>query len=68
MPAVCLPGELPYFAVEVPNPATLQKIEGLFRKASQDRTKAVELKQELDRLGVFKQYEDQFLDLFRHGG
>jgi uncharacterized protein len=27
--------------------------------------KAFELKQELDRLGVFKEYEDRFLDLFR---
>jgi hypothetical protein len=24
-----------------------------------------ELKQELDRLGVFKEYEDRFLDLFK---
>ena len=49
-------------------PGVRQRIEALFDKARQDRAKAVELKQELDRLGVFKQYEDQFLDLFRHGG
>jgi uncharacterized protein len=51
-----------------PDPVTLRKIEALFRKATQDRTKAVELKQELDRLGLFKQYEDRFLDLFHQAG
>lgn len=44
---------------------TLRRIERLFERASQDRSKALELKQELDRLGVFSQYEDRFLDLFR---
>jgi hypothetical protein len=33
--------------------------------AAKDRSKAFELKQELDRLGVFKEYEDRFLDLFK---
>ena len=42
-----------------------RRIEGLFAKASQDRAKALELKQELDRLGVFSRYEDRFLDLFK---
>jgi hypothetical protein len=37
----------------------------LFNQANQDRSKAFELKQELDRLGVFKDYEDRFLDLFK---
>ena len=32
---------------------------------ARDRAKAIELKQELDRLGVFKDYEDRFLDLFK---
>jgi uncharacterized protein len=41
------------------------KIEDLFAQANKDRTKAFELKQELDRLGVFKEYEDRFLDLFK---
>jgi proteasome assembly chaperone (PAC2) family protein len=41
------------------------KIEELFSQASKDRSKAFELKQELDRLGVFKEYEDRFLDLFK---
>jgi hypothetical protein len=44
---------------------TRQKLEGLFEAARRDRGRAVELKKELDRLGVFRQYEDRFLDLFR---
>lgn len=40
-------------------------IEALFEKARQDRAKAFELKTELDRLRVFKFYEDRFLDLFK---
>lgn len=40
-------------------------IDELFDAASHDRSRAGELKQELDRLGVFKDYEDRFLDLFR---
>ncbi len=42
-------------------------IESLFRSAEADRQQASELKSELDRLGVFKRYEDRFLDLFRPG-
>ena len=42
-----------------------QHIENLFREASEDRSKAYELKNELDRLDVFKDYEDRFLDLFK---
>jgi len=42
-----------------------QRIEQLFKAAGQDRDKAFELKAELDRLGVFDQYEDRFLDLFK---
>jgi proteasome assembly chaperone (PAC2) family protein len=45
--------------------ANRQRIEGLFARAEKDRAKAFELKQELDRLGVFKDYEDRFLDLFK---
>lgn len=44
----------------------VSRIEELFAKAAEDRSKAFELKQELDRLGLFKQYEDRFLDLFKH--
>jgi proteasome assembly chaperone (PAC2) family protein len=42
-----------------------QQIDRLFQQAVKDRSKAFELKQELDRLGVFKEYEDRFLDLFK---
>jgi proteasome assembly chaperone (PAC2) family protein len=42
------------------------RIEELFSRAAGDRSKAFELKRELDRLGLFKQYEDRFLDLFSH--
>jgi proteasome assembly chaperone (PAC2) family protein len=45
--------------------ADKQRIEQLFGEALKDRSKAFELKQELDRLGVFKEHEDRFLDLFR---
>jgi proteasome assembly chaperone (PAC2) family protein len=41
------------------------RIEELFDRAEKDRSKAFELKQELDRLGLFKEYEDRFLDLFK---
>jgi proteasome assembly chaperone (PAC2) family protein len=42
-----------------------QRIETLFELARRDRSRAYELKQELDRLGVFADYEDRFLDLFK---
>jgi proteasome assembly chaperone (PAC2) family protein len=41
------------------------RIEELFAEAARDRSKAFELKRELDRLGLFKEYEDRFLDLFK---
>ncbi|MEJ5277173.1 MAG: hypothetical protein WHU94_14785, partial [Thermogemmata sp.] len=47
------------------SPADQQHIEQLFTEAAADRSKAFELKRELDRLGVFKDYEDRFLDLFK---
>jgi hypothetical protein len=46
-------------------PADQDRIEELFTQAERDRSKAFELKQELDRLGVFKENEDRFLDLFK---
>jgi proteasome assembly chaperone (PAC2) family protein len=46
-------------------PADSQRIEEMFRQAAADRSKAFELKRELDRLGLFKEYEDRFLDLFK---
>jgi proteasome assembly chaperone (PAC2) family protein len=45
--------------------ANRQRIEELFQQAEKDRSRAFRLKQELDRLGVFKEYEDRFLDLFK---
>ena len=48
--------------------AATARIEQLFSEASADRSKGVGLKQELDRLGVFAQYEDRFLDLFKRAG
>lgn len=47
------------------SPGDSQRIEKLFTQATSDRSKAFELKQELDRLGVFAEYEDRFLDLFK---
>ena len=41
------------------------RIEELFREAAADRSRAYELKAELDRLEVFHEYEDRFLDLFK---
>ena len=37
----------------------------MFEQAALDPAKAFELKRELDRLRVFKDYENRFLDLFR---
>lgn len=51
---------------EKEQPRKREQIERLFEQAAQDRSKAFELKRELDRLGVFKEYEDRFLDLFQH--
>jgi proteasome assembly chaperone (PAC2) family protein len=47
------------------SPADRRRVEELFEQAMKDRSKAFELKQELDRLGIFKEYEDRFLDLFK---
>jgi proteasome assembly chaperone (PAC2) family protein len=42
-----------------------QRIEQLFTDARNDRSRAYELKQELDRQGLFDEFEDRFLDLFK---
>jgi proteasome assembly chaperone (PAC2) family protein len=42
-----------------------ERIEQLFDQAKQDRSYAYELKRELDRLEVYREYEDRFLDLFK---
>jgi len=41
------------------------KIEKLFELARNDISKANELKQELDKWSVYKEFEDRFLDLFK---
>lgn len=46
-------------------PEDEQHIEELFEQTRGNRAKAYELKRELDRLDVFKDYEDRFLDLFK---
>ncbi|HJZ93330.1 MAG TPA: PAC2 family protein [Gemmataceae bacterium] len=50
------------------SPEDERRIEGLFEQAARQRSKAFELKRELDRLGVFKEYENRFLDLFKKAG
>jgi uncharacterized protein len=42
-----------------------QHLDELFEAARSDRSRAYELKRELDRLKVFQQFEDRFLDLFK---
>lgn len=62
-------GAAPEPAGEEPTAAAdRDRIEELFDRAEKDRSKAFELKQELDRLGLFKEYEDRFLDLFKKAG
>jgi proteasome assembly chaperone (PAC2) family protein len=51
-----------------PKAKDTRRIDELFEQAATDRSKAFELKQELDRLELFKEYEDRFLDLFRTPG
>ena len=51
-------------AKKVPGYIT-EKIERLFQEAVKDRSKAKELKKELDRWDLYKVYEDRFLDLFK---
>jgi len=47
------------------SPDNRARVERLFERAKKDRTSAYELKRELDLLGVFQEYEDRFLDLFK---
>lgn len=55
---------------EEPSLSTQEKssIEQLFALAQRDRSRAYELKQKLDQLHVFHDYEDRFLDLFKEPG
>ena len=45
--------------------AANEEIEEMFHKVKKGDLDPSELKKELDRWGVYKQYEDRFLDLFR---
>ncbi len=47
------------------NDAQRAHIEAMFQAAAEDRDEAIALKEELDRLGLFPEYEDRFLDLFK---
>ena len=51
---------------EVPG-YVMKRLEELFLATARDRANAGRLKDELDRWGLFKLYEDRFLDLFRGG-
>lgn len=42
----------------------MDKIEKMFNAAEKDKSKAQTLKIELDKWGLYKLYEDRFLDLF----
>jgi uncharacterized protein len=53
---------------EGPSAENRELIEKLFHQAYQNRAKAYELKRELDRLGLYREYEDRFLDLFKKPG
>lgn len=44
---------------------TRQQIEQLFREARQERARVSDLETELRRWGLFEEYQDRFLDLFR---
>lgn len=47
-------------------PASMkERIEKLFEQSRADIAKATELKVELDKWNVYKEYEDRFLDLFK---
>jgi proteasome assembly chaperone (PAC2) family protein len=46
------------------SPEVRDRIEYMFQLAEGDISKAGELKEELDRWGIFQEYEDRFLDLF----
>jgi len=52
---------------EVPH-YVMRRIEQLFQEVASNRDKASQLKEELDRWGLYQLYEDRFLDLFRDRG
>jgi proteasome assembly chaperone (PAC2) family protein len=44
-----------------------RRIEKLFKQTEQDKSQVSELKTELDKWDLFKEYEDRFLSLFKKG-
>lgn len=50
--------------IEIPD-SVRQNIERLFDDIVEDKSKAGQLKTELDRWNLFDEYEDRFLDIFR---
>lgn len=56
-------GEKPEQETGIPDEAR-QRIEYLFKTVAEDLSRVGELKEELDRWGLFQEYEDRFLDLF----
>lgn len=46
----------------------IARIEELFKQVERDLALAAHLKAELDHWGIYEEYEDRFLDLFRPGG
>ena len=60
-------GEEPAEESRLP-PEDERQIERLFSQARQGARKPMRLKRLLDRLEVFPDYEDRFLDLFKKGG
>ncbi len=55
-------------STEVIPPSVREKIEQLFEQAAKDKSKAGQLKLELDRWKLFDEYEDRFLNIFRKMG
>ncbi|HLG68874.1 MAG TPA: hypothetical protein VK009_00465, partial [Chloroflexota bacterium] len=45
--------------------AARERIDGMFAAVRRGDMEATELRNELDRWGLFGEYEDRFLDLFR---
>lgn len=58
------PEEEPQMEQEHVPQYVMQRIETLFDQVKQDHAKASELKDELQRWGLFELYEDRFLDIF----
>ena len=62
------PSSSPPRSRKAPATTTATSSSELFRQARKNRTKAYELKRKLDRLELYRDYEDRFLDLFKKPG